>query len=746
MNIKTMAMAAGLLCGSSMSYAQEVEKDSINTKKLEEIVISSTRAGATTPITYQNIDKEELESRNLGQDIPYLLNMTPSLVTTSDAGAGIGYTGVWIRGSDPTRVNITINGIPYNDSESQGTFWVNMPDFSSAVNSIQIQRGVGTSTNGAGAFGASINLETNTISPEAFTEINNTFGSFGTRKHNIIINSGLINNKFSFEGKLSKIASDGFIDRASSDLQSYFLTGSFVGKNTFIKVLAFGGKEITYQSWYGTPEAVAKGDAAGIEKIITDNYFDDELADRLRMDGRTFNWYTYDNQVDNYNQDHYQLHLSQILNENWTFNTALHYTYGHGYFEQFRDEDDLADYGIANTIIGSDTITTSDIIRRRWLDNDFYGFTYSLNYDTDKISAVLGGGYNYYEGDHFGEIIWAEYASNSNIRDRYYDNVGVKKDFNTYLKVNYQLNEKVNLFGDAQIRAVDYRTYGIDNDRRAIDLGDDYLFFNPKFGLTYLLNQSSNFYASYAIANREPSRTAFLDSPLVPQHETLRDLEVGYKLNKQYFAFTANIFYMNYINQLVLTGEVNDVGSAIKTNAAKSYRSGIELTGGVQLTEALNWTANVTLSRSNISEYREILYDYGADFDEYNEVENKYKNTEIAFSPKVVSGSVLSFQANKFLNYSLMSKYVSEQFLDNTSNENRKLDAYFVNDLKIGIDFTSKAFKQISINILINNILNHEYESNGYTFGYFGGGNQFRENYLYPQAGRNILAALKLRF
>jgi iron complex outermembrane receptor protein len=746
MKIKSIALSAGLLCGISMSYSQEIKKDSIKTKNLEEIVISSTRAGKFTPVAYHNVKKKELEARNLGQDIPFMLNMTPSLVSTSDAGTGIGYTGLWIRGSDPTRVNITINGIPYNDPESHGTFWVNLQDFGSALNSIQIQRGVGTSTNGSAAFGASVNLETSVMSQEAFTEINNTIGSFGTRKHNIIINSGLIDGKFSFEGKLAKIASDGFIDRATSDLQSYFLTGSYVGKNTFIKALAFGGKEITYQSWYGTPEAVIKNDKIGIQRVIDNNFLSGDLANNLLNDGRTFNWYTYDNEVDNYNQDHYQLHISQIVNSNWTFNTSIHYTKGGGYFEQFRASDDLSDYGLSNVEIGSEPITESDIIRRRWLDNDFYGFTYGINYENSKVKAVLGGGYNYYDGDHFGEVIWAQYASNGNIRHRYYDNVGTKKDFNTYLKVNYQLNDKINLFGDAQIRKVDYITKGIDNDLRNIDLGDEFTFFNPKVGFTYTLNNTSNIYASYSIGNREPNRNDFLDSPIVPKHETLRDLEIGYKLNTQKYAIAANFFHMNYKNQLVLTGELNDVGSSIRTNVDKSHRTGIELTGGIQIIEQLNWTANLTFSQNKISDFNEVLYDYGAIFDEYNVINNGYKDTDIAYSPNVIANSTIAYQPIDILNISLLTRYVGEQFLDNTSNSTRKIDGYFVNDLQIGLNFKTDLIKEIGISLLINNILDHEYESNGYTFGYFAGNFDGRENYLYPQAGRNILAALKLRF
>ncbi len=743
-----MLSILAILLNSILLWAQtNLPIDSVRTVSLSEIVISTTRAGDKSPVAYTNLEKEEIEERNLGQDIPFLLRLTPSLVTTSDAGTGVGYTGMRIRGSDATRINITINGIPYNDAESQGTFWVNLPDFSSSLNSIQIQRGVGTSTNGAGAFGGSVNLETSVPSSSAFGEINNSVGSFGTRKHNIIINSGLINNRWSFEGRLSKIASDGYVDRATADLKSYFLSGSYIGKNTTLKALVFGGKEVTYQSWYGTPEAVLNGDSDGIEEVIANNGLNAEQADNIRNDGRTFNWYFYDNEVDNYTQDHYQLHLSQRINNSLSFNLSGHYTYGRGYFEQFREgEDLLEDYGLDYVTVGAETVMETDLIRRRWLDNDFYGFTYGLIFNEGRVDATLGGGYNYYSGDHFGEVIWAQFAATSDIRERYYDNVGEKKDFNSFLKLNYDLSDKVNLFGDLQVRTVNYHTTGVDNDRQNIDIGDDYAFFNPKIGASYSLNRNNSIYASYAIGNREPDRNDFIDSPVVPKHETLRDLEIGYKVSTSDMVFNVNVYHMNYKNQLVLTGELNDVGSNIRTNAPKSHRTGIELSGGVQLTEAINWSGNVTLSQNKIENFTEVLYDYGEAFDEFNILENDFRDTDISFSPNTIATSNWTFSPSNFLSFSLITKYVGKQFLDNTSNDNRSIDAYFVNDIQVGFNFSSQLIKEIEIKLLVNNILSHQYESNGYTFGYFGGSNAVRENYYYPQAGRNFLLGLRLRF
>ncbi|WP_343033777.1 TonB-dependent receptor [Fulvivirga kasyanovii] len=516
----------------------------------DEVIVSATRANDKTPTTFTVVNREEIEENNLGQDLPFVLNWTPSLVTTSDAGAGVGYTGLRIRGSDATRINVTINGVPLNDSESQGVFWVDIPDIASSTENIQIQRGVGTSTNGAGAFGGTINLQTNTKQQKPYGEVINSFGSFDTWRHTLGFGTGLIDDKWTFNGRLSKITSDGYIDRATSDLNSYYLSGGFYGKNTLVKAIIFGGKERTYQSWYGTPEAVLENDAEGIEAVIANNGVSDAQAENLRTAGRTFNWYMYEDEVDDYQQDHYQLHVSQQLMPDFTANVSLHYTYGRGYYEQFREDDDFEDYSLPNVIIGDTTITSTDLIRRRWLDNHFYGFTYSLEYQKEKWNAILGGAYNIYEGDHFGEIIWAEFAAGTSIEERYYDNTGDKNDFNTFLKVNYQITNKLSAFGDLQYRNVRYDIAGIDNDQRLLGISADYDFFNPKFGLVYSLDANSNFYASYSIANREPVRSDFIDSPARPEHETLRNLEAGFRKRTTNYQLQANYYLMDYKNQL----------------------------------------------------------------------------------------------------------------------------------------------------------------------------------------------------
>ena len=735
-------MASVLLTGTiPLSFAQsnEQQTDSLKTLKLEEVFVNSTRAHDKTPVTFTNVNKETIKSVNLGQDLPILLKMTPSMVTTSDAGAGIGYTGMRIRGSDATRINVTVNGVPLNDSESQGVFWVNMPDFSSTTNSIQIQRGVGTSTNGAASFGASVNLQTNTPGTEVYGMLNNTVGSFGTRKHTIMLNSGLIDDHWAFEGRLSKIASDGFIDRSAADLQSYYLSGAYHGKKTIVKALTFGGKEVTNQAWYGTPEAKLINTPETLQRLIDfgGEYETQEQIDNLNNSAsRTFNYYTYDNQIDHYQQDHYQLHLSHQIDNNWNITVAGHYTYGKGYFEQFRADDDLANYNLPNVIVGAETITSSDIIRRRWLENHFSGFTYSLNYESEKLNATLGGGYNYYDGDHFGEIIWTQFAGNANIRDQYYDNVGTKNDFNSFLKVNYQINEKLNLYLDGQVRRISYKTKGVDSDLRKVDINKNFNFFNPKFGATYQIDEKSNLYGSFAIGNREPVRSDFLDSPVEPKHETLQDIELGYKRSGENYQLGINLYNMHYKDQLVLTGALDDVGNSVRTNIDKSYRRGIELEGSYQLSKQFNWGLNATFSQNKIETFAEVI----------SNVNNEFKDTDISFSPAVIVGSIVNYIPMDGLSIGLQSKYIGEQFLDNTSNKGRIIEAYFINDLNIGYTFKTDFIKEIGLQLLVNNLLDVEYESNGYTWGYLAGSTEYRQNNYYPQAGRNFLLALNLKF
>ncbi|MCU0446627.1 MAG: TonB-dependent receptor [Microscillaceae bacterium] len=718
----------------------------------DEVVVRATRATDNTGMAFSNLEKKDLAKQNLGQDLPILLNFTPSVVTTSDAGAGVGYTGIRIRGSDPTRTNVTINGIPLNDAESQGVFWVNMPDFASSVASIQIQRGVGTSTNGAGAFGATMNLQTNQMNSEAYAEVNNSYGSFNTWKHTAMLGTGLLKGKFTLDGRISRITSDGFIDRASSELKSFYVSGGYYGKKSMVRLNVFSGAERTYQAWNGVPEARLRGDREGMQDFIARNGLDNADAQNLlNSDSRTYNFYTYDNQVDNYQQDHYQFFYNLEITKKWNLNTALHYTRGRGYFEEYRKNDDLADYGIAPVVIDNQTISQSDLIRRRWLDNHFFGAVYSLNYTGNRWQLTWGGGWNRYLGGHFGEVIWARFASNSEIRQRYYDNDAQKNDFNSYFKAFYQFNTQLTGFVDLQYRHIQYAFVGKAVDSfGARDVGQtaNLIFFNPKIGLNYQINAQHSLYTSWSVAHREPNRDDFTQSTAQsrPQAERLQDWELGYRFQSAKLAFQANYYWMNYKNQLVLTGEVNDVGAYIRGNIDRSYRMGLELELRYKITKNLDWNINTTISRNKIQNFKEFVDNYDANFDYLGQASNQFQDSDIAFSPNWIAGSQLEYQAGKNFSVALLSKYVSKQYLDNTQNENRRLDAFFTQDIRLTYQIKPKFLEQINLSLLVNNILNEKYESNGYTFGYLVDNQRITENFYYPQAGTNFLLAVGLRF
>ncbi|HWA33458.1 MAG TPA: TonB-dependent receptor [Cyclobacteriaceae bacterium] len=716
----------------------------------DEVVVLSTRANEKTPTTYSNLNKVAIQKQNFGQDLPMILNWSPSVVTTSDAGAGVGYTGIRIRGSDATRINVTLNGIPYNDSESQGVYWVDVPDIATSTQSMQIQRGVGTSSNGAGAFGATINLQTNTRNDQSYADVINSFGSFGTHKHTIGLGSGLINGKFVFDGRMSKINSDGFIDRASSDLSSYYFSGGYYGKKTIIKAIAFGGKEITYQSWYGVPQSRLNNDVPAMMATAADEGWNNEQTQNLlNSNARTFNPYTYKDQVDNYGQYHYQVHVSQQFEPSFTGNVSLHTTLGKGYYEEFRYDDSFSKYGLPAAVIGSDTIKSSDLVRRRWLDNYFYGFTWSLNYEKNKLTSVLGGGWNTYSGDHFGEITWAAVAINASKDHRYYFNNGKKDDFNVYWKNSYDLNSRMNVFIDLQLRNVKYAASGTENELQPFNVNANYTFFNPKIGYTYSVSAQDQFYISYSVGNREPVRDDFVNTPQAqqPKNESLYDLELGLRKKGERGYINMNYYLMTYKNQLVLTGALNDVGAAIRTNVDDSYRMGLEIDGMLRVTDRLSWNANLTLSRNKIKEFTEVLYDYGVNYDEYTEQKKTYSNTDISFSPEIIAGSSLIYRLFRNFDMTLLSKYVGKQYLDNTSNEDRKIDAYITNDVRLNYSVKPSWMREISISFLLNNIFDVKYSSNGYTYGFYAGlSDPHRQNYYYPQAGRNFIAMVALRF
>ncbi|MDI1257410.1 MAG: TonB-dependent receptor [Flavobacterium sp.] len=695
-----------LLLASFLSSAQQKEQDTTKVNQLDDVLVTAVRATIKTPVSFSNLSKEEIASRNLGQDIPILMNFLPSVVTTSDAGNGVGYTGIRVRGSDATRVNVTINGIPYNDSESHGTYWVNMPDFASSTESLQLQRGVGTSTNGAGAFGASLNVLTDSYSKDANGEISNSFGSFNTRKHTVKFSTGLLNDHFEIAGRLSNIDSHGYIDRGFSELHSYFLQGTYVGKTTLIKALVFGGKERTYQSWNGI-------DAATLESDRTFNpsgiYTDESGNTRY-----------YDNETDNYQQDHYQLHWNEKCNENWSLNLALHYTKGKGYYENYKEDADFADYGLLP--VGAET--TTDLIRQKWLDNDFYGYTFSVNYKKEKLDLLIGGGWNKYEGAHFGEVIWARFASQSELGDHYYDDYADKTDGNIFAKANYQITNKISLFGDLQFRNVTYKADGVQTE----PVDDNFSFFNPKAGLNYALNDKNIFYFSYAIANREPNRTDYEGGSVKP--EKLSDFELGWRLAASKIKLNINGYYMLYKDQLVLTGALDDVGSPIRTNVGKSYRMGVEVDAAVRLLKKWSWRPNITVSSNK---NKDFVIDNGSGLEDLG-------NTNIAYSPNVIVGNMLIFQPSDNWSMALMTKFVSEQYMSNIDDQNSKLEAYTQTDFSISYELKpKKVFKSIVFTGLLNNIFDEKYVSNGADYG--GG-----YIYYFPQAGINFLVGMTLKF
>ena len=708
---------------SNIISSQEKIIDTVQGTKqnLDEVIVKGIRAKFSSPISYSNVDKEELDEKNLGQDLPILLNFLPSVVTTSDAGAGIGYTGIRIRGVSPQSTNITINGIPFNDAESMGTFWVNLPDFTSSIQNLQVQRGVGTSTNGSGAFGASINILTDGISENAYAEISSSFGSFNTRKNTVKFSTGKINNYFELSGRLSKIDSDGYVDRAYSDLKSYFIQGTYSKGSTLIKALSFGGHEKTYQSWYGLTL--------------------DQINENRRQ-----NPYTYENEIDNYKQDHFQIHWNEKLNTFWSLNLGLNYTDGRGYFEQYREGDDIDTYGgivASDTNSNGDKVGTTDLIRRRWLDNDFYVFNTSLNYVKNKIDLTFSSSYSSYIGDHYGEVIWARTLSyNGKIRDRYYEGIGEKKDFSFFTKLLYSLNEKIELYGDLQFRNVKYNTSGLTSDLVNMVIDQSHGFFNPKLGFSYKLKPNSLIYLSYARANREPNRTDYESNPDI-QPERLNDIEFGWRYRAQNLSLNLNSYFMLYDEQLILTGEIDDVGNPKRTNSGSSYRIGLEIENLLKISDLFSLETNMTFS-SNKNKNIFSMVD-GALFN--------YGKTNISFSPSFTGSNAIIYNPSERLKLSFLSKFVGKQYMGNTDQPNSILESYFVNDLNMTYLLKpKKIFQSIAINILINNILNKEYISNGYYYTYDdtwsipGQTKTLDGAGYYPQATRNFLAGLVLRF
>lgn len=699
--------------------AQQETKDSFYT--LSPVEVRAVRAGETAPVTKTNIGKTEIGKMNTGQDIPFLLNQTPSVVVNSDAGNGVGYTGIRIRGTDATRINVTLNGIPYNDAESQGTFFVDLPDFASSTGSIQVQRGVGTSSNGAGAFGASINFSTNEVNKDAYVELNNSFGSFSTWKNTLKAGTGL-HNKFTADLRLSRISSNGYIDRATSDLKSLYFTAACIGKKNSVRLNVFTGKEKTYQAWYG----ISQADLDAGRRTV--NYAGTERPGE-----------PYDNETDNYTQTHFQLFFNQQIGKRFHFTTALFLVPGKGYYEQYKAGEDFARYGLPYPVSGTDTTFTSDFVRQLWLDNDFYGSIFSLQYKTNKTQAILGGGYSRYDGNHYGEVIWASGASIS--PHRWYDLDALKTDFNIYYRQQSAISPYWSIYYDLQLRHVRHDIDGF-RDNPGLIVKNRFTFFNPKGGISFK-KHSWNAYLSYSVAGKEPNRDDFeAATNKQPVPERLYDTELGIGQQKNNSNWSVTFYYMSYRNQLVLTGKVNDVGAYTRTNIPKSYRAGTELQGSIKLNNWFHASANLAISSNKVKDFTEYIDDY----DNGGQKVNRYSSTDIALSPSVVGAASLHFLPVPPVELSFLSKYVSRQYLDNTQQESRKLNAFFVNDLRAVYTIKRKKLKELNITGQLNNLFNVKYEPNGYTYSYIYGGTTTTENYYFPMAGVNFMLGLNVRW
>ena len=708
-------------------------QDSLPKISLDGVTVAGIRATAKQPMSFSTVTKEELAPRNLGQDMPILLNFLPAVVTTSDAGAGIGYTGIRVRGSDATRVNVTINGIPYNDAESQGTYWVNLPDFASSVESIQLQRGVGTSSNGPGAFGASLNLKTDALSPEAFAQWSSSMGTFNTFRHNLKFSTGLLNDHFEFSGRLSHIRSDGYVDRASSNLKSYFLQGAYQEGSTLIKALAFGGYERTYQSWYGV-------DAASLENNRTVNVAGEQYDANGNLTGY------YDNQVDNYSQDHYQLHWNQQWSPYLNTALALNYTYGRGYYEEFFDL-----WATQNITFGDDTsfayldldpgTNQTENVQRKWLDNQFYVASLSGQYQKGPLNLDFGGMLSSYSGDHFGRLLWANAAVAVNPKHEFYRSDAQKREAALYTKWNYNYKSDWFFYVDLQVRNLHYATNGTVAGPGTIDVDESYSFFNPKAGLTYVMNPQHSLYASIAKAQREPNRTDFENG--TPKPEKLIDYELGWRIKTDRLQAQINGYYMDYTDQLVLTGAIDNVGSPIRTNVGESYRLGIELDATYQWDRRLSSQGNIALSKNR-----------NQDFYARQAGERVFLgDTHLAYSPEVVAAHSLNFQLDNEWQFQWLSKYVGEQYMGNVDSDLSLLEAYFINDLSIRYATQSFSWcKQFEFSLLMNNMFDVDYVSNGYFFYYDddfsvpGQTTYIEGTGYYPQAGTNFLAGISLTF
>jgi iron complex outermembrane receptor protein len=756
--MRNLIVACMILPCAGFAQSTNAVKDS-----LPPIIFEATRAEETDPFPVTNMSMKDIKPLNNGQDMPYILRFTPSLISTSDAGNGIGYTGLWIRGSDPSRVNININGIPLNDPESQQVFWVNTSDFASSLSRLQIQRGIGTSANGAGAFGGSIKLDTRSDNKTPYLSAQMGLGTFGTMRANMMFGTGRSKKGYYLQGRISSIESDGYIDRASSNLKSYFMEAGRFTEKSSIRFIAFGGREITYQSWYGTPACVIENNTDSMLAFAGRNFLTSAQTQNLLTAGRTYNYYEYPNQVDHYTQQHEQIHFTRILHSQARLNVSLHHTKGFGYFEEFKESQDLSFY-LLNDLIQQhylstgDSITSANLVRRRWLDNDFIGAVWNVEWKNDASSpfmwtSTLGGASNVYFGNHFGEVISVSGFNDFDGSHEYYRGKSRKTDHNVFWKNRIEFNESWSAYTDVQWRYVDYSTSGTDNDLRSYDIQRTFQFFNPKAGIHFERNHHRAL-LSIARSSKEPNRNDLVDptdpSAVVP--ESMIDMEAQYGFQRERWYARITGYAMEYTNQLVLTGRLNDVGAPLRTNVAKSYRRGLELEWMQELRANWIWNMNATFSRNRIRKFEETLYDYSEEAPEFM-VSIQHENTPISFSSNITAAAELQYHRELAfmgdqkmkLEISLLGKYVGKQYLDNTGNEFLTIAAYQVVDVRANATFYPRKSLEIGLSIWMNNVLNAMYSSNGYTFSYLYE-TRVSERFYYPQAGRNILFGLQVRY
>lgn len=748
---KTFLTTAALVSASCAALAATAPKaDTAKVVRLQNVEVTATRATKTTPVAFTNVSKQQIAELNHGKDIPFLVSSTPSVLTTSDAGAGIGYSAMRVRGTDATRINVTANDIPMNDAESHSIFWVNTPDFASSLEDIQIQRGVGTSTNGAGAFGASVNMRTQRFSMNPYAEMSGTYGSFNTNKETFKVGSGLIGGHWNFDARFSHIASDGYRDRASSKLHSYFAQAGYFGGQTSVRFITFGGKECTYHAWDG----ISKTD-------LTDNRKYNPNGE-IKRDGKVIGFY--DDQTDNYRQTHYQLIWDQGIGANWHWNLGLHYTDGFGYYQEYKNARTLKEYGLEPFMVGDNKVKKSSLVRKKNVDSGFGGAVFSLNFAKGSLNTTFGGSFNSYANDHYGNVIWVEnYLLPLDPSHEYYRNKGKKNDFTIYWKASNTLWQSLRLYADMQYRHIGYKITG-DNDKwdwtaspehlQVLNVDEKFDFFNPKVGLIYDFNKHNTAYASFSVAQKEPTRNNYTDGLFTvhPKAEKLFDWEAGYTFSSDRFTAGVNFYYMKYKDQLVLNGKLNEIGEAMAENVPDSYRMGVELQAGVKITEWLRWDLNGTFSRNRIKDYVGYVSNYEASTwnDLYTQTAVEKGNTTIAMSPSFIGNSVIAFNLKGF-SAQFTSQYVSRQYLDNFENKEDSLDPYFVSHLNLAYTFKLPHVKAITVGCTVYNIFNEKYETNGYsqTCALVSADGSYKlssDPRFYPMAGTNVLAHLTFSF